>query len=102
MRRERFAPVLRGRGSIREVDQSSKSVAFAGKGVHLYYVGWELYAVDYSSKCVAFAGKGVHLYYVGWEVYAEWISVLNLLRAQGKACTCITWAGKCTRNGSEF
>ncbi len=71
-RRERPAPVLRGRGSVRGVDQSSKSVACAGKGVHLNYVG------------------GV--------VYAEWIIALTMSRVQGKACTCTTWAGKCTRN----
>jgi hypothetical protein len=66
-------------------------------------VGWaSVRGVDQSSDHVACAGKGVHLYYVGGEVYAEWIRVLIMLPAQGKVCTCTTWAGKCTRSGLEL
>jgi hypothetical protein len=54
-----------------------------------------------SSKSVTSTGKGVHLYCGLGKCTQSWLEN-NPVVGQGKACTCTTWAGKCTLSGSEF
>ncbi len=69
-----------------------------------YYMGGEVYA-EWIRVLIMLLAQGkacTCTTWVGKCRYAEWTRVLNLFPAQGKACTCTTWVGKCTRSGLEF